>query len=258
MRLLMRLEDGWGLAQGNYLYGRIQSEQGEDEEALRLFEVSRQLFEAEEDWLGVAKNLNLMAVYQFKQHHDLQAAYRYLEQSASLQRPLPLSSTYVETLRYLGRVQSMAEAYEAAEGCLAEAADASLQQGDMGEYSAVLYEHLLLCKKRHQYDEALAFGYECLENFRKLGSLRWEGLVKTQLALLHQARQKLNEALVLFREGLHIFHELGDLFEQAYSYYYLYRLYDEMGETGQSLQAREDARRLNLELNNPRLAERLK
>lgn len=258
MQELMRLEDSLGIAQGKYLVGRIKSEQGQDDESLKLFEASKQIFEEEEDLHGIAKNLNLIAVHHFKNSNNFQTAQRYLEQSAELQRPLPISPTYVETLRYLVRIMILSESYDVAETYLSKASAVSLQLKDMGEHAAVLFEHLLLGKLRQQFDEALAVGYECLAQFKKIGSLRWEGLVNTQLGLLHQDKQEHDQAATLLCEGLHIFEELGDVYEQAYSYFYLYKLYADIGETERSLNARQQAIRLNLELNNPRLAERLK
>jgi tetratricopeptide (TPR) repeat protein len=257
MQKLTRWEDSLGIAQAEYLYGRILSEQGRDEEALVQFEASKRIFAEEQDGLGVAKNLNLIAVYHFKQNRDFQKAQTCLEQALALQRPLPVSSTTIETWRYLARVQSMAGDYLAAEVCLVEALNVSRQQEDKGEYAAALYEKLLLHKKQQQFEAALAVGYECLDLFQKLGSLRLEGLVKTQLGLLHQARQEPHQGLSLLNAGLDIFCELGDLFEQAYSYYYLSHLYAEIGDTAQSHHAKQQARQLNLALNNPRLAERL-
>ena len=254
---LARLEDGWGTAQAKYLSGRIKNEQAQDDQALELFEESRRIFAEENDPAGVAKNLNLIAVCHVKKYRDFQVAQAYLEQAAALQRSRPLSSTYVETLRNLARVRGWTGEYAAAEACLIEAAEVSRRQGDRGEYAAVLYERVLLCKRRDQVDEALALGYECLDSFRRVGSLRWEALIKTQLGLLHQAKQDRQQAVALLDEGLAIFRELGDRYEQAYSYYYLYRVYAELGQAGPSLNARQQALRINRELNDLQLQERL-
>ena len=254
----MRLEEGPGIAQARYLLGRIKSEQGEDAQALQLFEESRRLFEEENDRLGVARNLNLIAVCHVKKYRDFQAAQAYLEEAVAVQRRLPASSIYVETLRYLARAQMMRQAYGEAETSLFEASKVSQELHDIGEYAAVLYERLLLYKLRHRWDDALTVGYECLDNFHKLGSLRWEGLIQTQLGLLHQAKDEYEQALVLLTQGLHTFDEVADRYEQAYSYYYLHRLYAQMGKTEESLQARRDALRLNAELQDPQLTEQLK
>jgi tetratricopeptide (TPR) repeat protein len=257
MAHFMKLEDGLGIAQGKYLFGRIKNEQAQDDQALTLFEESKRIFAGENDLLGVAKNLNLMAVCQVKKYRDFQTAQDYLEKAAELQKPLPLSPTYVETLRNLARVKGWTGDQAAAESCLIEAQDVSGQLNDLGEYAAVLYERVLLCKLRQQYDEALVFGYEALENFRKLGSLRWEALIKTQLGLLHQAQRYNSQAAVLLNQGLQIFRELGDLYEQAYSHYYLYKLYAEMGDTHRSLSAKDHALQINQKLNDPQLQDRL-
>lgn len=254
---LLRLEDSLGVAQAMYLHGRIKNEQAEDEQALALFEASRQQFAEAEDWLGVAKNLNLIAVCHAKKYRDIATAHRYLTESAALQRPLPISPIYVETLRNLARVNSWTQAYIAAETCLLEASAVSQQLNDVGEYAAVLYERVLLCKLRQQYDDALTFGYDCLAYFTQLGSLRWQALSKTQLGLLHQAKQDMEQALQLLNEGLQIFIELGDPYEQAYSYYYLYQLHAQLGQAHASEMAKEAALKINAQLQDPQLQQRL-
>lgn len=255
--LLLRLEDSRGIAQAHYLNGRIKMEQAQDAEALSLFEQAKQLFAEEEDWPGVAKNLNLMALCHMKQNPDFQTAHDYLAQSVAIQRPLPPSSTYVEALRYLGRVQGIFEAYEAAEASLREAAGVSQTLQDMGEYAAVLFDQIVLSRRQGQLDLALQYGEECLKLFRQLGSLRWEGLVQMQLAILHQGKQEWERAASLFRECTRLFEEVGDLYEQAYAHYFLYEVYVEMGQTELSRQARQQARKLNATLNDPELQRRL-
>jgi tetratricopeptide (TPR) repeat protein len=255
----MRLENGLGIAHTQYFLGRTKFEQAQDDEAYMLCAESKRIFAEEGDeGLGVAKNLNLLALWHIKKHRDFETAHEYLEKSVELQRPLPLSSNYVETLRHLARVEMMSKAYMPAENHLVEAADVSRQLNNVGEYAAVLYERLLLCKKCNQYDEALKFGYECLDNFKKLGSLRWEALIKTQLGVLHQTNKNFQQALGLLKEGLQIFVELEDTYEQAHSYHYLCVLYADMGEIEQSQYAKEQALLLNLELNDPLLTEQLK
>lgn len=253
----MRLEDDQGIAQANYLLGRIKLEQARDAEALVLISDAKRLFEHAEDWLGVARMLNLIALCHMKQNPDFEIAQTHLEQSAILQRHQPPTATYVETLRYLARVKSIAGAYAAAEQCLVEAASVSRALQDLGEYAAVLFDRVVLCRRQQQFDAALPFGYESLDLFQKLGSLRWEALVKTQLAIVYQAKQQLEQARVFFSDGLQIFVELGDLYEQAYSHYYLFRLYDEMGDLGQSLYFKQQAIQLNTMLNDPSLSTRL-
>ncbi|RMD97451.1 MAG: hypothetical protein D6816_17535, partial [Bacteroidetes bacterium] len=108
-----------------------------------------------------------------------------------------------------------------------------------------------------QVETALHFGHECLPLFRKLGSLRWEGLVKTQLGVLHQAQEQYEQAVALLREARQIFVEVGDRFEQAYTCYYLYKLYAAIGETALSLEAKQEAQRLNQTLQIPYLTAQL-
>ena len=255
---LIRLEDSLGIAHTKYFLSRIKLEQAQDDQALALSTDSKRIFEEEGDGSGIAKNLNLLALCQIKKYRDFQTAHAYLEESIALQRQVPPTANYVETLRHLARVKSMLDEYAAAESCLIEATTISRQLGNLGEFAAVLYERLLLCKKQNQLDEALAFGYECLDSFHKWGNLRWEALIKTQLGLLHQAKKNPHQGLELLQEGLQIFTELGDAYEQAYSYYYLYRLYAEIGAVEPGINAKQKAHQLNLKLNDPQLTERLK
>jgi predicted ATPase/DNA-binding SARP family transcriptional activator/tetratricopeptide (TPR) repeat protein len=257
MQRLMRLEDSLGIAQGNYLYGRIKTEMAQDEEALALFAKSKPIFEEEGNWIGVAKNLNLMAFCHMRQNPDLDTACMYLSQSIKMQRNSSPSATYIEALRYMARAKSILGEYEEAEICLVEASHVSQSQQDIGEYAAVLFDQIVLCRRQKQFDVALKYGYECLELFRKLGSLRWEALVKMQLGILHQAKQNWEQALLLFHDCQQRFGELGDLYEQAYAYYFLYLTYEEIGDLEQSLLYKQNAVRLNITLNDSELHQRL-
>jgi predicted ATPase/DNA-binding SARP family transcriptional activator len=253
----MQLEDGSRIAQTRFLLGRIKDEQAQDEQALELFEESRRIFEAERDWLGVAKNLNMIAVYQVKKKRDLPSAQAILEQSLALQQDSPPTPSYIETLRNLARVSSWSDATAQAERYLFEAARLSKQLDDEGEHAAVLYEHALLCRRLGQHDQALSLGYQALDSFKKVGGLRWQALITTQLGLVHQAKHEYDQGLAQFQTGLAIFRDLGDLYEQAYSYYYLHKLYAELGQEEQSLHAKQHATNLSREVNDLRLLERL-
>jgi tetratricopeptide (TPR) repeat protein len=253
MQLLMHLEESLGIAQANYLYGRIQMEQAKDDNALRLFEESRRIFTEEKDWLGVARNLNLIALCHMKQNPDFHTAQKNLEQSVMIQKQLPPSPIYVEGLRYLARIKGAFGDFHSAENDLIEAANVSRKLQDIGEYAAVLFDRTVLCKRQNQVDAGLQYGYECLNSVQQLGSLRWEGLIKTQLAILHQSQQNHQQALLLLCDGLQIFVELGDLYEQAYAHYYLFKLHNKMGEISQSEQAKQQAVQLNESLNDPQL-----
>ena len=253
LQLFLRLEDSLGVAAAKYWYGRIQMEKAQDDKALALFEESRRIFTEEENDLGVARNLNLIALCHMKQNPDFTTAKKILEQSVAIQKQLPPSPIYVEGLRYLARVKGFFGEYQSAENDLIEAANVSNKLQDIGEYAAVLFDRTVLCKRQNQVDAGLEFGYECLNYVQRLGSLRWEGLIKTQLAILHQTQQNHPQALLLLRGSLQIFVELGDLYEQAYSHYYLFKLYHEMGESSQSQQSKQQATQLNKTLNDPHL-----
>ncbi|MEZ4512084.1 MAG: BTAD domain-containing putative transcriptional regulator [Chloroflexota bacterium] len=254
---LFQGEDGWGIAQANYINGRIQTERGQSAEALMLLEESRRIFAEEDDGLGVAKNLNLIALCHITYTSDLQAAHTNLTHSVAVQSLLPPSTTYVEALRYLARVEGIWGNYAAAENHLAEALGISRAQQDIGEQAAVLFEQMVLCRRQNQWEAGLKHGYEALDLFQRLGSLRWEALVQAQLALLHQARHDFPQALLFFQAGLKIFEEVGDLYEQAYAHYHLFRLYADMGEVDKSVLFRQHAWRLNLQLQDAQLKTRL-
>ncbi|MEM7346400.1 MAG: BTAD domain-containing putative transcriptional regulator, partial [Chloroflexota bacterium] len=254
IKQFVHLEDMLNLAQSQYLLGIIKSEQTEDNQALVLFEASKQIFDASVDVLGVAKNLNLIAMCHLRLSQDIEKAQRLLEQAVALQQRLPMSDNYVETFRFLGRIHLMAGDYNETERYLYEASDMSRHLDDPVEYAAVLYERTVLCRIQLQADEGLALGYECLESFKKQGSLRWEGMIKVQLGLLHQMQKEYQQAQTLLDEGLHIFVELKDPYEQAFTHYFLYVLYHEMGQPEESLRAKQQALMLNRTVSDPNLA----
>lgn len=251
LQLFLRLEDSLGVAAAKFWYGRIKNEQAQPEQALSLFEESRRIYEEEEAWLDVAKCLNKIAVCHMKLQPDFAMTHEYLEKSLILQRQMPPSITYVETLRYLARIKINFGDYVTAEKALAEAAAICQAEGDIGEYTAVLFEEMILHKKREQLDIALQVGYECFNLLNQLGSLRWQALIKMQLGMMHQAKKELDKALPLMLEGLQIFVELDDLLEEAHAHFCLHKLYVELNEVEKSHKAKQRAIHLNTSLKNP-------
>lgn len=255
--LLLRLEEGRGVAQTNYLLGRMRSEQSQDEEAATLLAEAARIFADEEDALGRARSLNLLAVCHMRLDEEYSAATAHLEASVAALRELPPSATHAEALRYLARIHARTGRFAEAENLLAEAGRVCDALQDRGEYAAVLYERMVLGKWQGQWEAALASGQEALALLEELGSLRWQGLVKTQLGVLHHAQGQHALALPLLQEALPIFDEVGDRIEQAYGYYYLYRLHEEMGQAAESQSAAAQARQLNRALQVPFLREQL-
>jgi tetratricopeptide (TPR) repeat protein len=193
-----------------------------------------------------------------KQNPDFTTAQRKLEQSVAIQKQLPPSAIYVEALRYLARVKGIFGAYPSAEWDLVEAANVCQALQDVGEYAAVLFDRVVLCRRQNQFDVALHYGRECLAMFQKLGSLRWEGLVKMQLGILNQSKENWEQALQLFDDCRQLFAELGDLYEQAHACYFLYQVYASMGNHEQSFLAKQHAAQLNDILNDPELQKKLR
>lgn len=255
--LLLRLEEGRGVAQTNYLLGRMRSEQSQDEEAAALLAEAARIFADEGDALGRAKSLNLLAVCHMRLDEEYSAATAHLQASVALLREQPPSATHAEALRYLARIHARTGGFAEAEKLLAEAVRVCDAVQDRGEYAAVLYERMVLGKRRGQWEAALAAGREALSLLEELGSLRWQGLVKTQLGVLHQSLGQHPQALPLLQEALPIFDEVGDRMELAYGYYYLYRLHEEMGQAAESQSAAAQARLLNRTLHIPFLREQL-
>lgn len=258
LQLFLRLEDSLGVAEAKYWYGRITLEKAQDEQTITLCTDAMRIFAEEGDRQGEAKNLNLLALSHIRKFRDYQTGHDLLQKAVALQKALPPTATYVESLRHLARVESIQQRFETAEAHLAEATQITQQQNNIGEYAAVLYERLILCKKQGEWAAALRFGTESLENFKKFGSLRWEALLKTQLGLLHQAQQNYAEALPLLKDSLQLFSELDDGYEQAHAHFYLHKLFAAMNNPEQSQQAWQQADNLNRTLQDPRLTERLK
>ncbi|MEM7331406.1 MAG: BTAD domain-containing putative transcriptional regulator [Chloroflexota bacterium] len=245
--MMASLEDGLGVAQGMYLYGRIKRYQAEPDQALKLYENAKRIYEEENEPTGVAKCLSKIAMCCWDENEK---ARDYLEQSIALQRDTGISSAYVESLRYLARLKLVAGEYDLAEVDLIEAEHICRIEKDAGEYAAVLFERMVLSKKREQFDDALKFGYDCLNTFQKLGSLRWQGLIKMQLGLLHQLKRKFEQALPLMLDGLAIFEDLDDKFEQAHSHYCLSKLYADLGQPEKHEWSKQQVINLNAVLND--------
>ena len=69
------------------------------------------MFEEQNNVLGVAQTLPKLAFLQIKQHRNFEAADQLLEESISLQRQVPLTASFIETLRLRARVKSVLKFY---------------------------------------------------------------------------------------------------------------------------------------------------
>ena len=238
-------EDDNGIANVNYFLGRLKEEVGKDEEASTLLNTAMQIFESQNNSLGVAKCLNLLAVCEIKLNKDFDTAQTYLERSIVLQRALPRTASYVATLRNLARVETRMQAYESAEKHLATALSASQAQDDIGEQAAVLFEYVILYKHSNQIETALTLGYDCLDKFKKIGHLRGEAVIRSQLGMLHRRNKQYQQSIEQLTAALHIFQEVGNLFEEAFHYFDLHEMYAQIGKVQQSIEAKRHATRIN-------------
>ncbi|MFK7802896.1 MAG: BTAD domain-containing putative transcriptional regulator [Anaerolineae bacterium] len=257
MNLFMRQEDSLGIAHSKFFLGRIKSESAQFAEALELLQDSNRIFIDENNLIGIAKSMNYLAVCQVQKNRDVDLAIKYLEESQSLQESLPVSSTYIETLRSLARIKFMIGQNEEVNTLFQLAQETSQRLNDRGEYAALLYEKVYFYRKTGKYDQAIELGDECLQAFKQIGILRWEALIKTQIGLLHQSKGLFGIAEKHLLSSLEIFQEIGDLHEQAYSHYYLYRLYGELDDTQNEIHFFDSAKQLSLELDNTMLQELL-
>ena len=247
MNQFMRLENSPGIAKSKFSLGRIKSENAQFDEALALFEDSKRIFEGEGDDLGVARNLNYIAGCLIRKSRDMTLAETYLLQSEQRQAD-ETSSSYIETLRFLARVKLQTGKFEEADTLLTQAKALSEAMGDSGETSAISFELVDLYRRTGRYELGLKLGLDCLEQFKSVGSLRWEGLIKTQLGLLNQLTNSFELAAEYLTDSLKIFEEIDDRYEQSYGHYYLYKLHAEAGNIGLASRAGDAARRLSFEL----------
>ena len=243
-----RLEHSAGIGDAIYLTGRIKIDQSRDEEALALFTRARDIFEQFDEPSGVAKSLTQIATYHLRIQRDPATAEQYLRQSLEIQNGLPLTHFHIETLRRLARVRVMLEDFESAEELLLKAGRLSEELQDAGEAAVVQFEQVDLYKRIGQIETALRIGYACLDNLKNLGSLRLEALVLTQLGLLHQKKGETDSAEKLLKDSLISFQQVGDRYEEAWTHYYLFKLFQQTGKATEAGQSRLAARQLSFEL----------
>ena len=226
MNLFMRLEDSLGIAHSKYFLGRIYREHSKFDKSLALHEESKELFAEENHLIGVARNLNNIAICLAQTAGDLEKIESLLLQAKEIQESNPITPSYIETLRSLSRIKFMLGKSEEVNAIFDLALDTSRSLKDSGEHGATLYEIALFCRRSGDFERGLKQAEECLKIFKDMGSLRWEALIKTQRGLLFQSAKNNVRAEEDLRSSLSIFQELGDLHEQAFSYFYLYKLYE--------------------------------
>jgi DNA-binding SARP family transcriptional activator/predicted ATPase/tetratricopeptide (TPR) repeat protein len=254
MTQFMRLEDSLGIANSKFFLGRIKSENAQFDEAISLLEDSRQIFDEIGNDEGVAQNLNYIAGCWIRKSRDVEVAEKYLILAEQRNNQIS-SSIYTETLRFLARVNVQKEKLAEAEAFLERATAISRTLDHSVESSAILFERMELYKRMGQFDLALKLGHLCLDDFKRIGSLRWEGLIKTQLGLLYQLKNDMEQAKDLLIDSLKIFEEIGEKYEQAWVQYYLFKLYDVTDDSFLMEKAKQTARTLSIELGETLLQE---
>lgn len=253
MQQFMRLEDSLGVAKSKYFLGRILREKSDFDKAAELHEQSSLLFEEEKNFLGLAQNLNYLALCIVQKNQDFQKAETMLLQSKQLQESNLLTSTYIETLRSLGRIKVKLKEHDHALQVIDLAIKTSLDLSDRGEYGASLFEKIIFYKRTAQFDKGIALSSNCLDIFKEIGSLRWQGLVRTQIGILHQCKRQFRLASEEFLASTAIFNEIGDLHELAYSYFYLFRLNIDKNDLPTANHYLDLAKTLNTELKSEEL-----
>lgn len=250
-----RLEHGIGIAKTRFFLGRICSERSNFEKGIQYFGEAKQIFEEENDKNGIAQTLNYLATSHIRKNRDFELAEKMLNQAKELFDHMPPTPAYLETLRNTIRFSVMKGEYHEAAQTITKALDLSQKLNDLGEFGAILYEEVNYLKRIEKYADAIPIAFQCLDCFKKIGSLRWEGLIKVQIGLLKQYTEALEDAERFLVDSLTIFQEIKDQHEISYCYYYLFRLYEESKCSEKAEKARISAHQLAVDLNDGLLKE---
>jgi tetratricopeptide (TPR) repeat protein len=187
--------------------GRLSQSQGEFEEARRLYNESLEIAKKLGNQNGIAISLRELGTLA-QNRGELEEARRLYNQSLEIDKKLGNQNDIASTLRELGTLAQSKGEIEEARRLYDESLAIKKKLGDQSGIATSLHQLAMLAQDAGGLDEARQLYQESLEIAKKLGDQSGIGATLHQLARLAEDEGKPTEAAQLFREALAIFEKL--------------------------------------------------
>jgi tetratricopeptide (TPR) repeat protein len=202
---------------------------GRHEEALTALEEARTLFEARDDYKGLAQALDLMAT-SVHAEGELSGALRLLERSLAMYQELGDLRGTARLLHNMGNVLVDQGKLDEADRLYDEAGEIFAEIGSRWEAAAMLSELGTTLLEKGQLAAAQQRYQEALNLFGELGDRSSVAVALTNLAEVFYQRGELDRARDMHEEALAINREIGDRSGAAYDTFRLAEVFAARGD----------------------------
>ncbi len=244
LHLWYQFEEGAEIADARYHLSRIDIEQNRYAEAERALAECEAIRRELGDEKGLAVTYFGQARLAFDFGPDYDKAETLGRKADAIQEKLGDDAGRVQTTRLLAQVAIEKDELKKAESLAMYAVKLGQEVNDPLETASAYYVLLMIHRMREEWSRAHADADLSLQQFRRSGQRRAEGMVLHQLSLIHKDTQQVQKALELEQRSLEIFEDLNDQLGAAYAYRTIGDLYQLLAEP----QLRDQAWRTALHL----------
>ena len=196
-----------GIAKNLHQLGMIQEDQGNYEEAEKLYKQSQKINEELGNKSGIAKTLHQLGIIQQHQGNNKEAEKLY-KQSLKINKELGYKSGIAGTLHQLGIIQQRQGNYEEAEKLYKQSLKINEELGDRSGIANTLHQLGTIQGDQGKYEEAEKLYKQSLKIKKELGDKSGIAGSLYQVGRIHLAREDYRSALQNFLIAASIAKEL--------------------------------------------------
>jgi DNA-binding SARP family transcriptional activator len=246
--------DDYGIAAAHFLLGRLAVVQSKFDEAAPHLDESEARFQKMNDLAGLARVYYMRSrIHMTRREYPL--AEEWGKRSLEIFDGMSPSHDRVVMLRYMGRTQSYLNHLDEAVRFATDALAAAESLGDLGEYSAALYDMCGILRPNGKYSEAREYALKALPLFQRIGDRQSESLINEELCTIAIRLEEYPVALEHGNRALTLAREISDTYGIAFDLMQLGDIYEKIGKIQDACEKRSEALPFAKQVEHPRTSE---
>jgi len=251
LELEKEIRDVQGKAATLHQMASILAQQGQVEEALRLYKESLELKEKIGNVQGKAATLHEMAGIQAQQG-QVEEALRLYKESLELKEKIGNVQGKAATLHEMAGIQAQQGQVEEALKLYRESLELEEKIGNVQGKAATLHEMAGIRAQQGQVEEALRLYKESLELKEKIGNVQGKAATLHQMASILAQQGQVEEALRLYKESLEIEEKIGDVRGKAATLHQMASILAQQGQVEEALRLYKESLELKEKIGDVR------
>jgi tetratricopeptide (TPR) repeat protein len=225
------------------------AQQGEVEEALRLYRDSLEIEERIGDVQGKAATLHAMAGI-FAQQGEVEEALRLYRDSLALKERIGDVRGKAATLHNMAGIFAQQGEVEEALRLYRDSLDLQERIGDVQGKAATLNNMAGIFAQQGQVEEALRLYRDSLDLNERIGDVRGKAATLHNMAIIFAQQGQVEEALRLYRDSLDLKERIGDVQGKAATLHQMAGIFAQQGQVEEALRVYRDSLDLKERIGN--------